>query len=551
MAVPSYTSYDYIIVGGGISGTVIASRLREQLPASSILLLEAGKDPVGHPVTGAALAVFGFHHSDLDWDFTSVPQSQLNNRACYQAAAKCLGGGSSINYNTWLRGPKADYDRWAKLVEDDQWSYDQLLKYFERVEASPSHPGGKIHVNSVTQSHPDRKYPLRDAVLAAWESTGLKHNPAPNEGDPLGITELYENRDGGQRQFAHKVYNLDKVDILTEAQAARILISGDTANGKKVANGVELLDGRRFHARKEVIVSCGAYNTPKLLLLSGIGPKEQLQEHGIQQVVDAPEVGRNFHDHPAVVLIWKLKEGDSNLPMSAIGANPGFQVGLPADWVVFAGLDSQLIRNALIKDGEDPEGVEGQYLLNANNIFTETLSVYAPAGANHADMDIPFDGRHVSTPVLGMLPTSRGSITLASNDPTTAPRVDPNYYATEVDRTALRTGIRRAVKAFRESAAVKDLVESEVPPDNFPPLHADSSDEEIDDRVRRVVNTFFHAGGSCAMGKAVDSELRLYGVEGLRVVDASVLPTPIAAHYQYCIYTVAEKAAELIAARHT
>jgi choline dehydrogenase-like flavoprotein len=153
----------------------------------------------------------------------------------------------------------------------------------------------------------------------------------------------------------------------------------------------------------------------------------------------------------------------------------------------------------------------------------------------------------MSTPVLGMLPTSRGSITLSSNDPTAPPRIDPNYYATELDRTMMRAGIRRALQVFQESTALKDVIDTEVAPEGYPVLTTKSSDDEIDARVRRVANTFFHPAGSCAMGKAVDSELRVYGVDGLRVVDASVLPTPVAAHYQYCIYTVADRAADFIA----
>ncbi|KAJ5591279.1 GMC oxidoreductase [Penicillium hetheringtonii] len=539
----SAASYDYIVVGGGIGGCVVASRLREKLPDASILLLEAGKDPVGHPLTSAPLACFGTHHSELDWDLSTVPQPHLDNRTCYQAAAKGLGGGSSINYATWLRGPKVDYDRWAKLVDDDRWSYDGLLRYFER------HGGanGKIKISSTSQSHPDRKYPLRDLVRSGWESEGVPYNPTPKNGDPLGITELVENWDEGKRQFAHMTFNLDGVDIITEAPTARILLSkSDSPQGHPRATGVQLLDGRTFSARKEVIASCGTYHTPKLLLLSGIGPKDELKQHGIDQIVDAPEVGRNFHDHPAVALIWKLKKEQLGLPMSAIGSNPAFGLGLPADWVVFSGLNKKTLSDALAKDGLDISNPKVQYLLDEKNCFTETLNVYAPAGAMHADMDIPFDGLHISTPVLGMLPTSRGSISLSSNDPTTSPRIDPNYYATEVDRAIMRSGIRQALQVFQESAALKDVIATEVPPKGYPVLSTKSSDEEIDARVRRVANTFFHPAGSCAMGKAVDSELRVNGVDGLRVVDASVLPTPVAAHYQYCIYTVAERAADFI-----
>lgn len=156
-------------------------------------------------------------------------------------------------------------------------------------------------------------------------------------------------------------------------------------------------------------------------------------------------------------------------------------------------------------------------------------------------------GSHISGSVLGMLPTSRRSISLTSKDPLAAPRIDPNYYATELDRTAIRAGVRHVLHVYQETEALKDVIEAEAPPEGYPPLRTDSSDEEIDAQVRPVGNTFFHPGGSCAMGKAVDSVLLLYGVK-LRVVDASVPPTPIAAHYQICTYTLAERAADFIKA---
>ncbi|KAI9172816.1 4-pyridoxate dehydrogenase [Paramyrothecium foliicola] len=545
------TRADYIIIGGGLAGCVLASRLKEGNPSKSIVLIEAGPDPVGHPLTAAPLACFAAHYSDLDYAYTTVPQANLGGRRCYAAAAKALSGGSAINYGTWTRGPAVDFDLWSEVVGDAAWGYQGLLPYFKRTERctlkgcvnSEQHGiDGPVHLVSVADSDERRKYPLRQPLERAWSELGMKRVHDGNAGAPLGLTELVESWKDGKRQCASQSYDLSGVHIFCSTLVRRVLI--ENASGKLTARAVELLDGRTILATTEVIVSCGTYRTPQLLMLSGIGNQEHLAHHGIALAVHRPEVGQNFHDHLAMCLWWKIKNSDQGLALGTpVWSDPAYSKGLPADWVAFQQVPSEILRKALRQDGE---GVDNHNLLDPKRCHLETVIPYAPAGAQIAGVEIPLDGSCITTAVLDLTPTSRGSISISSSDPQEAPLVDPNYYATEVDRQTLRYGVRQALKLLQATDAGREIVEQEIPPTGYPALGIDSTDDEIDARLRRVGNTFYHAGGSASMGKVVDTRLKVIGVDNLRVVDASIIPIPIAAHYQAIVYAIAEKAADMI-----
>ncbi|KAJ5249164.1 hypothetical protein N7468_000615 [Penicillium chermesinum] len=509
------TSYDYIVVGGGTAGCVIASKLHEKLPTASILVLEAGEETVGHSATEEPLKAMMAHKSELDWNLSTVPQTSL--------------------------GDRADYDRWATLVGDARWSYKQLLPYFpktatrsatERGAFNPAASPSTMYTATPSQSHPERKYPLRGPMLAAWKNNGVKYISDANSGYPMGISERVENFNQGKRQFAHQIYSLKGIKILTRSTVARIKIQkASSSRGDAVATGVELISGLKLTAKKEVIISAGTYNSPKILMLSGIGPAKHLSKHGIDAIVDSPEVGQNFHDHMAEAMnhpIWKL--------------------GWASDWTVSAGIDNSVLRKAIVKDDINLLEPFSQLLLNPHLCFTETLNFYTPAGTTVAEMDTPMDGSHISSTILGLSPISRGTISLASRDPLAQPIIDPNYYSTEVDRVAMRIAIRKAIQVYT-SEPLTSFIEGESPPAGFPPLTRFSLDREIDERVRRVGISFSHPAGSCAMGMVVDSECRVYGVKNLRVADASVLPTPIAAHLQQAVYAIGARVVDFMVAR--
>ncbi|KAH8433404.1 GMC family oxidoreductase [Aspergillus melleus] len=552
-------TYDHIIVGGGLTGCALASRLAEKDESLRILIIEAGPNVVDHPLTSTPLACFASHHSPLDWDYTTVPQKNLNGRECYNSAGKALGGGTAINYGTWTRGNAADYNLWAKLVSDSSWSYEGLLPYFQRTEthydrdADPAVHGtsGPIHNTIVELTSPERLFPLKEPLRSAWDRLGVKFNPDANAGNPLGLAHFGENWREGQRQLASEAYGLSKrqgVTVITDTLVEKVIVNEQ--DGQKIATGVKVVNGQEYHASKEVIISAGAYRTPQVLMLSGIGPAEELAKHNIPQLVDAPDVGRHFHDHFCVPQWWKLRHPERGLSMGTpLWTSPAYGMGVPYDWNVTLQTPSDVLTRALQADNGEADNSEASKdhpYLDPNFAHTEVLVIYAPMSQAVAGFETPMDGTHISTAVLLMAPTARGQITLANADPATAPVIDPNYLGKEVDRAIVRDGVRRVAKLLLDTPEGQDMVEYEVTRPENTPIKLDSTDDEIDANVRRGGITFFHPGGSASMGKVVDTQLRVKGVKGLRVADASVLPVPLAAHYQAILYAVAEKAADLI-----
>lgn len=334
------------------------------------------------------------------------------------------------------------------------------------------------------------------------------------------------------------------MNVITDAVVQRLVL--EDRNGRKTATGVELVDGRKFFARREVILSCGAVRTPQVLMLSGIGPSEELQKHNIPQLVEAPDVGRNLHDHICFAQYWKLRDPSAGAAAGspAFDDNPTFQQGLPSNYILTENAPDATLRKAFAADGLD-ESTQQQYLDPPRGHF-EAFFMYLPAATPVTEMDIPLDGTHITSMTAILLPTSRGRISLTSNDARTDPLIDPHYFSTEADRTMMRAGVRRLLAAAETDAATS-VLDGETVPQGHKPLTTQSTDEEIDRRVSRTPFTIWHLGGSVAMGKAVETDLRFRGVQGLRVVDASVIPTPIAAHYQVALYALAEQAADIVA----
>ena len=309
------------------------------------------------------------------------------------------------------------------------------------------------------------------------------------------------------------------------------------------------MDGRLLHVQTggEVLVCGGAYRSPQILMLSGIGPAEELARHGIQQEVDSPWVGKNFHDHQMIFRYWKLRHPEKGLAMGSPGfTDPAFQKGNPADWLATMTVPEDGYKAALAKD-EGTSIVSAEHpLLQGLRSHLEMNVLYAAFGAEQIGLEIPIDGTAIMSYYMACLPTSRGSIKLQSNDPQAAPVIDPNFNATEADRFVMREGWRVESRLMLETEEGKELVAEEILPQGHRCLPSDASDEDIDGRIHIGGVSCSHPAASCSMGKVVDGSCKVKRVEALRVVDASVIPVPLAAHYQVPVFALAEKAVDII-----
>lgn len=479
--------------------------------------------------------------TDLVVDYKTTPQQEFNGRSVTNYAGRLLSGSSAANYGCWMRAPAADYDRWAHHVGDPRWTYKNLLPYFRRTEHHHDPNGdheqhgfdGPIHTTS------RRVYPLRNSVHQAFNEAGF--HDVPDTAAGMGVTPWVENWRDGSRQHSSKAFDLSGIHIITRINVARVLL-----NDQKAATGVELADGRQYQAKQEVIISCGAHKTPQLLMLSGIGPADELQEHNIQQLVDSPAVGRNHFDHLSLHQAWKLRHPEQGLAMGSPAFNkPEYSKGFPVEWTANYSVPDSVLQQSPSSSPPLPSDFPSRLHLNL-------LVAYAPLNLS-PDFPVPLDGTHVSTGALLLQPTSRGRITLASNDPSSEPILDANYYSTTTDKALLRSGIRRVADLMRTTAMHK-VIECETVPEGMPALSTPTvTDKDIDAHIAAYAQVWHHSAGTAAMGKdrekgaVVDGTFRVHGTNRLRIVDASVLPEPISATPQATVYVLAEVAAELLA----
>jgi choline dehydrogenase-like flavoprotein len=550
------SSFDYIIVGGGTAGVVIASRLKKYLPNSRIALLEAGPNAVDHPAVNDV-------SNPLDWmpllqegfliDYSTTPQEHLGNRNIMNPAGRLLSGSSGVNIGVWMRASTADLEVMAERAGNARFTYDNMSKYYKRIETHFDKTADKNRYGFDGPIHTvgGRKYPIRNLLQESAENLGHKYNPIV--GDPTGLGDITQcwratSESTATRQHSAKVYDLSGVEVFCDTSVARILL-----DDSKRAIGVELASGKRIMASKEIIISCGAQISPKILMLSGIGPADELAKHGISQTIDSPAVGQNLCDHNIITTFFKFKDVSKGYahPFNGL-ARPEYGQGVPFEFELFASIPEAELSPYLKDDGiNSDDSQEKHALLRPGRCHYLSMAIYCPILADPTTFPTVLeDSTHFSLASLNMLPLSRGSVTLNSADPNDNPVCDPRFLSTNTDRYILRRAVRENLR-LAETEPLASEIEGEVPPADakFSALTTKSSDEEIDARIKQFAGTICHPMGTCALGTVLDDEFRVKEAQGLRVCDASVFPEPIAAMPSCTIYALAEMCAELIAGK--
>ncbi|KAI0380856.1 putative GMC oxidoreductase [Hypomontagnella monticulosa] len=541
----SNTFWDYIFVGGGLSASVVSHRLHQFNNQFKILIVEAGPDANNRSdiVWPNSTNLIG---GDFDWKYDSVKQSKLDGRVVNLPNGKALGGGTVINQSGWVRGDKYDYDLWGTIVGDPRWSYNGLLPFMKKSESFWSNTintdqhgfDGPAAIQSVTSTK--REFPLREYALRSWSELGIDALPGldANAGNPLGVGELQENKNKGRREIAAAIYPLGNITVLTDTLVEKVLIKSE-ADGHS-ATGVRLADGTEIHGR-EITLSAGAIRSPQILMLSGVGPADELKKANIQVLLNQPEVGKNLCDHGLFIHAWKLKDPSAGWALGS--GNPLFNQeqygwGGPMDFLASTDIPKEGLAAAIAEDeGCTPDPASHQLL--DKRTFAEHVFMYAGAP----------DGSLVTFALVTMLPTSRGSVKLASGNISDAPLIDPNFLGTAVDRYAAREALKLQIKfaGSNLTAVGRDIIEGEAGAPGFDEvLSINSTDSYIDARLRAGIGSSYHPMGTLAMGKVVDADLKVKGVSNLRVVDTSVFPVPLTGHLQVPTYATAEQAAEII-----